>query len=404
MPISTNLYLDTRFTKEQGKNAEYPIKLSITKGGRTAYLPTGIFVSPLNWKDRRIIGRKDKARLNDFLLSFQSRARDIINEGRLQGRYIDCDATDVKNDVAEQMGKEPKRSASVHFMDIFDRFAETRKTERTKEIYRVTGRKIRQLFPMAERIAITAIDWEWLEDFDERLISLGNNPSTRNLDFRNIRAVVRYAIKRKLIKENPFEDFQIPEGVSPNRALSIEQLRTFMNAPLAPWEEKYRDFFMLSFYLIGINTEDLLHLEAIEDGRINYIRAKTHKPISVKVEDAARVLFDKYKGERFLLNVLDTYSSTHNWTTKVDATLKSIAFRNGLPPITMYWARHTWATIAHGDLGISVGTIADALGHQSDHKVTHIYIRKKDYSVVDEANKKVIKYLAEVIITDEKDT
>lgn len=160
---------------------------------------------------------------------------------------------------------------------------------------------------------------------------------------------------------------------------------------------------MLSFYLIGINTEDLLHLEAIEDGRINYIRAKTHKPISVKVEDAARVLFDKYKGEKFLLNVLDTYSSTHNWTAKVDATLKSIASRNGLPPITMYWARHTWATIAHGDLGISVGTIADALGHQSDHKVTHIYIRKKDYSVVDEANLKVIKHLAKVIITDEKD-
>lgn len=393
MPISTNLYLDTRFTKEQGENAEYPIKLSITKGGRTAYLPTGIFVSPLNWKDRRIIGRKDKARLNDFLLSFQSRARDIINEGRLQGRYIDCDATDVKNDVAEQMGKEPKRSASVHFMDIFDRFAETRKTERTKEIYRVTGRKIRQLFPMAERIAITAIDWEWLEDFDERLISLGNNPSTRNLDFRNIRAVVRYAIKRKLIKENPFEDFQIPEGVSPNRALSIEQLRTFMNAPLAPWEEKYRDFFMLSFYLIGINTEDLLHLEAIEDGRINYIRAKTHKPISVKVEDAARVLFDKYKGEKFLLNVLDTYSSTHNWTAKVDATLKSIASRNGLPPITMYWARHTWATIAHGDLGIDVGTVADALGHQPEKKVTLIYIRKKDYSKVDEANRNMIEYL-----------
>ena len=73
MPISTNLYLDTRFTKEQGKNAEYPIKLSITQGGRTAYLPTGIFVSPLNWKDRRILGRKDKARLNDVLLSTDSR-------------------------------------------------------------------------------------------------------------------------------------------------------------------------------------------------------------------------------------------------------------------------------------------------------------------------------------------
>jgi len=93
-----------------------------------------------------------------------------------------------------------------------------------------------------------------------------------------------------------------------------------------------------------------------------------------------------------MLNILDTYSNTHNWTSKVDAVLKDIAKRNGLPPITMYWARHTWATLAHGDLGIELSTVSDALGHQPENKVTLIYIKKKDYSKVDEANRKVIDY------------
>lgn len=394
MPISTNLYLDSRNSSKS--NQEYPIKLTITKNGRTAYLPTGLNVKKVQWKDKRITGRPDKARLNDYLLNFQQRARKIIMEGWESGLYIDYSVIDVKNDVAAKLDKIVRKPSTSFLLNAFDSFAESRKAERTKEIYRVTRHKLSLLYPKAEKIPLTAIDVDWLEDLNEKLIARGNNPSTRSIDFRNLRAVLKDAYRHKLIRENPFDDFVIPEGCSPDRYLTIEQIRTLANAKVYDWEEKYRDFFLLSFFLIGINTEDLLHLELIENERINYTRAKTGKSLSIKVEPEAQALFNKYKGKTYLLNILDTYSSTHNWTSRVDAALKSISERIGIPPVTMYWARHTWATLAHGDLGIDLETISDALGHQTGRTITMIYVRKKEYSKIDAANRQMIDYLLDV--------
>lgn len=393
MPISLNLYLDTRACKRGDESHEVPVKLSITYKRHTAYLPTGIKVQPENWKNMKVVKRPDKSRLNEYLESFKARARNIIFDGRDVGRYHDMTATEIKNDLAARLGVAENMPKADLFLSIYDKFAEGRRSERTKEIYRVTARKIRQIVPKTERLPVDKIDLDWLEALDDLLIARGNNASTRNLDFRNIRAVLKYAQKHKYIKENPFDDFEIPTAESPNRAMTVEQLRLLKDATVEPWERKYLDFFFLSFYLIGINTEDLIHLEKVEDGRINYIRAKTHKPLSIKVEPEALAIIKKYPGKAHLLNILDTYARTHNWTSKVDSVLKNIAQRNNLPPVTMYWARHTWATIANADLGIDIAVIADALGHQPEQKVTLIYIRRKDYSKVDEANRKVIDFL-----------
>lgn len=396
MAISINLYLDQRFANQvvHPEEQEFPVKVTITKDGATAYLPTGVRILPHHWKDRHVTGRKDKVRLNDYLDSFKSQVRNLVREGLEEDRYQFMSATEIKNDIGRRLGKgEGKKSRSALFFSVYDKYAESRSSSRTKEIYRVTGRKIRLLLPCPERIRLDQIDLDWLENLDELLVAKGNSATTRSIDFRNIRAVLRYAQKHKLLQENPFDDYVIPVGESPNRALTAEQFRILVNADVEPWERKYLDFFLLSFCLIGMNTEDIVHVERIEDGRINYVRAKTHKPISVKVPEEALKIIEKYRGEKFLLNVLDSYCRTHNWTAKVDAALKRIAERNQLPPVTMYWARHTWATIASADLGIDLATISDALGHQAERKVTLTYIRRKNYDSVDEANRKVLDYV-----------
>ena len=61
------------------------------------------------------------------------------------------------------------------------------------------------------------------------------------------------------------------------------------------------------------------------------------------------------------------------------------------PQLTMYWARHTWATIA-ASLDIPKETIAAALGH-GGNTVTDIYI-DFDQKKVDEANRKVIDHVS----------
>jgi integrase len=56
----------------------------------------------------------------------------------------------------------------------------------------------------------------------------------------------------------------------------------------------------------------------------------------------------------------------------------------------MYWARHSWATVAI-DLDIPKDTVAAALGHSSN-TVTDVYINF-DRAKIDRANRMVLDYV-----------
>ena len=56
------------------------------------------------------------------------------------------------------------------------------------------------------------------------------------------------------------------------------------------------------------------------------------------------------------------------------------------PRLSIYWARHTWATIAAG-CDVLDDVISQALGHTN--ATTAIYI-KRSLAKIDEANRKVI--------------
>ena len=182
------------------------------------------------------------------------------------------------------------------------------------------------------------------------------------------------------------------------RSLSIEQLRQLRDYPVEPYQEKYRDMFMLIFYLRGINVCDLSLLKTIDDGRINYRRSKTGKLYSINVEPEALAIINKYRGTNHLLYILDKYKNHEDYYRRLNRELKKIGpftvtghgkktYTPLFPGISSYWARHTWATIA-AEIDIPKETIAAGLGHGSN-TVTDIYI-KFDEKKVDVANRKII--------------
>jgi hypothetical protein len=64
--------------------------------------------------------------------------------------------------------------------------------------------------------------------------------------------------------------------------------------------------------------------------------------------------------------------------------------RAGVQVITVYWLRHTWATVAKNECGASTELVSFALNYVSAHKVTEGYIRR-DYGPVDALNGKVLQ-------------
>lgn len=162
-----------------------------------------------------------------------------------------------------------------------------------------------------------------------------------------------------------------------------------------------KDVFALSFYLIGMNTADLFSCTIMENGRITYFRAKTRDrrsdlaEMSIRMEPEVLPLIEKYRdasGER-VFNFYKKYADADCFNTAVNKGLKKVGEVVGVADLEFYAGRHSWATIARNDLKVNKYVVHEALNHVDDEmKVTDIYL-EKDYSQIDEANRKVIDFV-----------
>lgn len=76
----------------------------------------------------------------------------------------------------------------------------------------------------------------------------------------------------------------------------------------------------------------------------------------------------------------------------VNRRLKEISRRLRLPvPLTMYVARHSWASIARSR-HIPLSVISEGMGHGSEH-TTQIYLASLDTAEVDKANGQILSLL-----------
>ena len=86
------------------------------------------------------------------------------------------------------------------------------------------------------------------------------------------------------------------------------------------------------------------------------------------------------------------YRDHQTLNKSINQGLTRIAKGMGLPNLTTYTFRHSWATIAQNHCGASIADVAFALNHVSEHKITERYI-SIDYSPIDKLNEKVIDYV-----------
>lgn len=283
--------------------------------------------------------------------------------------------------------------------DYIYRFAEL-KTGRTVNLYKQTAKRVSEF---DRNSTLENVDANWLRSFEKKCAKT-MKVNTIGIHMRNIRAVFNWARDEGKTTNYPFVRYKIRQEATPKRSLSVEELRLLRDYPCEPFQEKYRDIFMLMFYLIGINAKDLLNLthKNVVNGRIEYVRAKTKKRYSVKIEPEAMQIIDRYRGKNHLLSILDRCGNELNWLHRMNDALKSIGktYKNGcaptgkalFPDLSSYWSRHTWGTLA-AEIDTPIDTIAHALGHKiPELNVTSIYIRFNEKKV-DEANRKVIDFV-----------
>lgn len=404
---SSRVYFDSRNRKEGGL-----LSIIIRHKGGMFTVPLNIRLSDEQWDaEKQEVNRKNPQyrRYNNHVRSILAKVENILLDLSEEGKLGGLTTKQLKRIVTDRL----KISSDARSMTIYEfglSYMEKINNSRTKETYALTLKKLED-YTGGKDLFFEDISLDWLENFDAWMDKSGMSVNGKSFYLRTIRALFNRAIDKDVIEQNiyPFRKFCIKRESTPKRSLTVEELRLLRDYPCEEWQEKWRDMFMLVFYLIGINTVDLMALTEVRNGRIEYRRAKTHRLYSIKVEPEAQAIIDKHKGADHLLDFADRYADHGDFRRRMNAALKKIGpmewvenrskinpkknkkqYHSLFPNITSYWARHTWATIA-ASLDIPKETIAAALGHGGD-TVTDIYI-DFDQRKVDEANRKVIDFL-----------
>lgn len=112
-----------------------------------------------------------------------------------------------------------------------------------------------------------------------------------------------------------------------------------------------------------------------------------------------QAILDKYPVNRtdYLLPIIKNHGinercAYRNVGYNINHNLKIIAKKINISfPLTLYVARHSWASVARGK-GIPISIISEGMGHDSE-STTQIYLASLDTSIIDRANSLILKSL-----------
>lgn len=372
----------------------FPVNLYININGKRLHFFTDIYIStPNNLQGNQI----KKGEIN--YLEKNLRLNKILAE--VSGLiYQQQDIAVLRQRIPVLLGHQ-ENLTEIKLVDSIIKYSLLKSYKRTRKLYEGTANKIK-LFD--DKITIDKINKTWLTEF-EQFCAKTMAVNGYAVHMRNIRAVFNYLVAEGVTTNYPFKSYKIKKEKTIHRALTEYQLSQIKHAHSPLFCLEYRDMFMLSLYLIGINPKDLLHIipDQVQNNRLIYHRFKTNRLYNVKLEPEALEILQRYKGEKYLLNCLDRYKDYLDYLHHMNDGLKKLGMeyvegkgyvegtKSICPELTSYWARHTWATIAY-NIGVSKDVISQALGHSNGVAVTDIYI-EYDLEKVDEANRRVIDYI-----------
>lgn len=273
---------------------------------------------------------------------------------------------------------------------------------RTAETYQSAFNSLMR-FLGKDDIFLYEFDSALIEDYEAHLRSGGLTPNSTSFYMRVLRAVLNKAAAQGLAAPGGFfRNVYTGIGATAKRAVGIEDLKRIMRLDLASDRrlDFARDMFLLSLCFRGMSFVDMAGLRRgdLRNGRLSYRRRKTGQLLEIKWEPKMSRILEKYpSGGEYLLPVLkspggESRKRFKNASKQLNRWLRKVGEMAGIKtPLTMYVARHTWASVAK-QKNIPIGVISDALGHASE-RTTQIYLSALDTSAVDNANRQILDEL-----------
>lgn len=404
-----------RLDERTNKNGMQQVRLRISHRGTNAWHPTGVWVEPVFFNGSNIydaISKKapmamyKKEQLSGIVRRYEEGMFDLqrADGGAAQLEQMTANelrayiyGTRAQKPTAVQLvQKKKKTQQTADFMALLDQYGQSKDNVRTRENFAYVYRLVyaymqaRQL----DGLSFTDIDYERLVDMKAWIRSNSKGEPTRFKMESYVRATYKEGLRRKLCSRDmdPFLDYRIePVPEHDIETISRKQVRKLMalNCDGHPGLQRAKDVLLASFYLCGINFQDMYDLP-IGDEAV-YIRQKvekrTQKHIHVRVEPELGEIVSRYSGDGRMFNFEAGCRSLHY---RLDDNFVELSKELGFK-VNFAIIRRTWATLA-AEIECPDTVINHSMGHIV-RTVNARFYERYDWSRTAKWNRKVIDYV-----------
>jgi len=340
---STQIVLDKRYPR---KDETYPAKLRVTINRYSRYFGLGFSFTDAEFK--LAFSPRAKGRFKTIATKLRAKEQSAL------AILDDMDEPDLEKFSSIFTQRAVKKAGMVkrYYEDYIEQLSAENRLG-TASSYRCSLNSLAN-FADIETLSFKQINKEFLNQYTDKMLSQGKKSSTIGIYLRPLRHLYK---KAQAANEAP--------------------------------KQMYRDFFLLSYLLCGLNFADLLTIrwDQIEDQILTVKRAKTQRTakksvlIHLFISEQARQIIDNYATSgRYVFDLIGEEDDkatirqkVQNFTRNCNKVLKKIAIKIGInPKISTVYARHSAAS--HGiEAGATIADVSAALGH-TDIKTTSNYV------------------------------
>lgn len=321
----------------------------------------------------------------------------IINQ--LENKRVNYAA----DDVISTFQKQSNVQSLFNFMQSVIAQLQQMGKQRTSETYRCTLKSFMQ-FRENRDLLLEDVDSDLMLMYEAHLQNRGLTRNSTSFYMRILRAVYNRAVEKDLTtNRNPFKHVYTGVDKTVKRAIPLKVIRQIKNLDLSlqPSLDFARDMFLFSFYTRGMSFIDMAYLKKrdLQNGMLSYRRRKTGQQLHIRWEKCMQEMVAKYENplSEYLLPIIrlingDERKQYQNAMSAVNRHLKDIGkIVNLTLPLTMYTARHSWASVAKSK-NVPISVISEGMGHDSE-MTTQIYLASLDTAVVDKTNSMILNLL-----------
>ena len=389
--------------------------MRISHRGTNAWHPTGVWVEPVHFNGSNVydaIGKKapmamyKKEQLSGIVRRYDEAMFDLQRSdgGREQMEMMSANdlrdyifgTRDKKPTAVQLVAKKKKTPKTGDFMAFLDKYGQSKDKERTRENYAYVWRLLFAYMQSRrlDGLSFSDINYERLVDMKAWLRGERKGEATRFKFESYVRAAFKEGLRMKMCSRDsdPFLDYRIePVPEHDIETISRKQVKELMEVDCDghPGLQRAKDVLLGSFYLCGINFQDMYALP-IGDEAV-YIRQKvekrTQKHIHVRVEPELSEIVQRYEGDGRMFNF---GAGCRSLQYRLDDNYRELSKELGFK-VNMAIIRRTWATLA-AEIECPDSVINHSMGHIV-RTVNARFYERYDWSRTAKWNRKVIDYV-----------